>query len=365
MLAKKYMGHYTNFISRFKRKVYFIYFSTVPFRFSTVAYHTKERFLSLLGVRHGFRIIDLAVTYDCNLKCEHCSALVMKNHLKRNLGLDDYREIVRQARQLHTLSWNVTGGEPLLVPWLEDLIPILNPKIHYISIQTNCMLLDRKRAQILARLGVNCITTSLDSAEPVQHNNFRGSEYSYQRVMEGVKAARDAGMQVLIGGTVTHENLRSPGLIQLIEKVNRLGAIFLFNLAVPCGNWAGNERIILHGEDRNYLLQLMKKYPKTTTDHEAGRNAIGCPAGVEKIYITPYGDVIPCPFIHISFGSILNDSLQKIISRMRKVEHFRSYQDICVAAEDINFQKKVMGSINSFAQSCPVPYTKIYGELHE
>ncbi len=36
-----------------------------------------------------------------------------------------------------------------------------------------------------------------------------------------------------------------------------------------------------------------------------GRNKIGCPAGMEKIYITPYGDVIPCPFIHIGFGNIL------------------------------------------------------------
>jgi MoaA/NifB/PqqE/SkfB family radical SAM enzyme len=280
----------------------------------------------------------------------------------KHLSLDDYREIIRQAKDLDVLSWNITGGEPLLVPWLNDLITLLEPDTHYISIQTNCMLLTRERALQLKQLGVNCITTSLDSIEPEEHNAFRGNPSSYQKVFEGIKNAKSAGMQVLVAGTITHQNLRSDKLKKLITSVNKLGVIFLYNLAVPCGNWDGNFKILLRDDDRNYLLKLMEKYPMTSTDHEAGRNAIGCPAGKEKLYITAYGDVIPCPFIHISFGNVKNTPLYEIVKKMQKIPYFSQYPKICTAAEDTEFIENILNKIDTKNKTLPIPAEMIFKE---
>ena len=343
------------------RKYYFARYNLTPFRFSMVTNNLAKRLLSRLGFQQGFRIIDLALTYECNLTCEHCSAMIMKKD-SPPLNLDDYREIVRQAKDLDVLSWNITGGEPLLVDWLDELIPILEPKTHYISIQTNCLSFDRKRAEELAALGVNCITTSLDSSIPEEHNKFRGRNNSYQKVLEAVVHAKKAGMQVLIGTTVTHQNLRSQGLVDLINISNKAGAICLFNLAIPCGNWKNNTDIILRGDDREYLLELMDAYPMTSTDHEPGRNAIGCPAGIEKVYITAYGDVIPCPFIHVSFGNIREDPLIEIVKKMQQIPEFNEYQKVCLAAEDIDFQQEVLKKIYSLNSQCPVPSELVYGK---
>lgn len=354
-----------SFLSNLKRKYHFSMYNLRPFRPTLLASHAMKRGLSRVGGRQGFRIIDIALSYRCDLKCEHCSAMIMKNEAKDAplLGLDEYRDIVRYAKELDVLSWNVTGGEPLLVDWLDELIPILEPRWHYIAIQTNCSNLDRERARDLAKLGVNCITTSLDSIVPDEHNAFRGADYSYDAVLNGVRNATAAGMRALIGMTLTHQNLRSPETVQLIERANSLGAILLFNLAIPCGEWHGETDFILHGDDRKYLLGLMERYPMTSTDHEVGRNKIGCPAGMEKVYITPYGDVIPCPFIHISFGNIRDSSLKDIVTRMRRVPHFGNYQDICVAAEDHKFQEEVMSKIYALGVQCPVPHDSIYGPL--
>ena len=346
------------------RKVHFMKYNIMPWRFPLVYTHTVKRLSSIFKIRKGFRIIDLALTYNCNLNCQHCSALVMKRTVP-TLTLDDYKHIVRQAEEFDLLSWNITGGEPLIVEWIEDLIPVLKPRTHYISIQTNCMILDEKMALRLAKLGVNCITTSLDSIAAEEHNKFRGSPLSYEKVFEGIRNAKKAGMQVLIGGTVTHQNLRSHELVKMIKKSNQVGAIFLFNLAVPCGKWEGQNYVVLSGDDRQYLNNLLEKYPKTSTDHEVGRNATGCPAGMEKLYITPYGDVLPCPFIHISFGNILSNSLSEVIKTMRKVPEFSKYQKICVAAEDTEFHKKVLSKISLLDEQRPVSYKKIYGDLSE
>lgn len=345
-----------------KRSFYFAKYNLMPFRRSMITSHALRRIKSKLNLSSGYRIIDLSLTYNCNLKCSHCSALSLTKKSSQ-LSLDDYRKIVKEAENLDNLSWNITGGEPLLVNWIDELIPILKPEKHYISIQTNAILLDEARAWKLSSLGVNCITTSIDSIDPFEHNNFRGLPDAYEKTFKGLENARKAGMQILIGGVVTHQNLRSNKLKELIEKANEIGAIFLFNLAVPCGNWAGAYDRILRGNDRDYLINLMNKYPKSTTDHEVGRNAVGCPSGIEKCYITPYGDVLPCPFIHISFGNITNEKLSVIVKRMQKVPYFNHYQDICIAAEDREFHKNVFLKIYETEHCLPVDYTEIYGVL--
>jgi len=322
-----------------------------------------KRLKSRLGLGRGFRVMDLALGYDCNLRCDHCSAMVLKRDAPV-LDLDDYQSIVTQAKALDNLSWNITGGEPLLSDMLDDVIPILEPKHHYISIQTNGTLLSYSRARELARLGVNCITTSLDSADRDKHNQFRGSSASFDAVFSAVDNARRAGMKVLVGGTVSHETIRSRDLEDLIGLVNRMGAMFLFNLAVPCGKWANKESLVLSGSDRDYLMHLMDKYPATSTDHEPGRNQKGCPAAMEKIYITPYGDVLPCPFIHISFGNVKKDKLVDIVARMRKNPFLSGYPGICLAAEDRDFHSRVL-SRNEFIQgtNLPVDHRDIWGDL--
>lgn len=318
-----------------------------------------KRLTSLVRPGHGFRIIDLAVNYDCNLECDHCSAKVLERQAP-HLDLSHYRNIVRQAKELDNLSWNITGGEPLLWDDLDRLIPILEPERHYISIQTNGYLLTMKRAGELAGLGVNCITTSLDSAHKDTHNRFRGNLDSYDRVLAAVDHAKKAGMRVLVGGTVSHDNLRSGDLEDLIRLVNGMGAIFLFNLAVPCGNWANQDSMVIRGDDRAYLAYLMDKYPATSTDHEPGRNAVGCPASMEKIYITPYGDVLPCPFIHVSFGNVKQEELAVIVRRMRKDPYLKGYPPICVAAEDRQFQQKVLHRIHKHCGgNLPVDYREL------
>ena len=348
-------------IPELKRQFHYLRYNLKPFRFRLILTHTLKRLSSALGKQRGFRIIDLAITYRCNQFCQHCSAHPLIQDAP-TLTLEEYRRIAAEAETLDLLSWNITGGEALLVDWLEDLIPILKPEIHYISVQSNCMALSEKRARRLAKLGVNCITTSLDSVHPEEHDTFRGVAGAYQKTLEGISNARRAGMQVLVGGTVTHQNIRSQDLRRLIEKANDEGAIFLYNLAVPCGKWTTNSDVILRGHDREYLRQLLARYPKSSTDHEVGRNAIGCPAGMEKMYITPYGDVIPCPFIHVRFGNVKEASLPEIVKRMRSVSFFSQYQKVCIAAEDTQFHTQVLQRVAQQEGGCPVWYKNIFGE---
>ena len=46
------------------------------------------------------------------------------------------------------------------------------------------------------------------------------------------------------------------------------------------------------------------------------RGGSGCPAGIERIYITPYGDVYTCPHVPKSYGNVREEPLKDIYKRI-------------------------------------------------
>ena len=57
----------------------------------------------------------------------------------------------------------------------------------------------------------------------------------------------------------------------------------------------------------------------------------------EAIYITPFGDVLCCPFIHISFGNLHDESLRTIRERALGYNFLAEHAKQCLAAEDRAF----------------------------
>jgi MoaA/NifB/PqqE/SkfB family radical SAM enzyme len=58
--------------------------------------------------------------------------------------------------------------------------------------------------------------------------------------------------------------------------------------------------------------------------------------------ITPIGDVLPCPYVHIGIGNIFESSLKEISENGFRVKYFREYSEKCLAGEDKEFIKNYM-----------------------
>jgi MoaA/NifB/PqqE/SkfB family radical SAM enzyme len=68
----------------------------------------------------------------------------------------------------------------------------------------------------------------------------------------------------------------------------------------------------------------------------------GCGCVHSTLHITPYGDVLPCVFIHISIGNIFDESLTHIINRGQSIKCFKRYNRFCLSGEDRWFIEKYM-----------------------
>jgi GTP 3',8-cyclase len=166
------------------------------------------------------RDLRVSLTDRCNLRCTYCMPAEGLPWLPTPELLTD-AEIVRLVAlgvaRLGITNVRLTGGEPLLRKNLESLvadIAALRPRPS-IALTSNGIGLAR-RAEALAAAGLDRLNISLDTLDP---DTFAGltRRRRLPDVLEGIRAARDAGLNpvkinsVLLRGVNEHE---APDLLQ-------------------------------------------------------------------------------------------------------------------------------------------------------
>jgi MoaA/NifB/PqqE/SkfB family radical SAM enzyme len=99
-------------------------------------------------------------------------------------------------------------------------------------------------------------------------------------------------------------------------------------------------------EDKAHLIQMRKEYKNIMRNlwnpFDMDREGvIGCNT-VNRLYITPLGDVLPCPYVHIKIGNIFESSLKEISENGFRMKKFRENSPLCLAGEDKDFVEKYM-----------------------
>jgi GTP 3',8-cyclase len=153
------------------------------------------------------RDLRISVTDRCNFRCTYCMPKDVFGHAYRFLDrkeLLNFEEITRVARVavgLGVQKLRLTGGEPLLRRDLEQLIAMLSCLEADLTLTTNASLLPRK-AQALKDAGLDRITVSLDAMDDRTFRAMNDVAFPVERVLEGIEAARSAGLPVKVNCVV-------------------------------------------------------------------------------------------------------------------------------------------------------------------
>lgn len=137
-------------------------------------------------------IIDLHLTFRCNLKCHQCISLTQPITKEQELTIEEWKDVFRQCADFNPIIY-ITGGEPLIVPGIKDLLRYgksIGVKLH---LQTNGVLLSRF-AESLVDIGIDHLTVSLDGP-PEVHDSIRGIPDAFEKSAQGLRdllAARAA-----------------------------------------------------------------------------------------------------------------------------------------------------------------------------
>jgi len=300
-------------------------------------------------------IIQFQYDYRCNFGCEHCCVTQLQKK-PRHFTLDDVRELSRQADEIGLSHFTITGGEPLIFPDFDELVAALDPQKFFIATDSNGWFLDDARAQHLKSIGVQKVHLSLDSVNPEEHDAFRKKPGSHARVLKAIDASLAAGLSVLLNTVVTKQRLHSQEFLDFLDFTTKKGVPVIMMFAKAVGSWAGNTSILLDEKDLEFARTLETQYNVFTHLTPAYGLDLGCIAMKRLLSITRYGDVMPCPWLHISIGNFFEEPLKDILARGMKIKYFAQRQNTCLGSVDRHFIDKYLSS----DKPTPVPYSEVF-----
>jgi radical SAM protein with 4Fe4S-binding SPASM domain len=180
------------------------------------------------------RLIFWEVTKGCNLRCIHCRASATELSSPSDLATPTALRIIDQIAAAGNPILVLSGGEPLYRSDIFQLARYATDRGLRVALATNGTLVTREVARMIVDAGVRRVSISLDGADALTHDTFRGIPGAFDAAVQGLRNLKALGMSVQINMTIARHNARQ--LPQVLELAKRLGADALHTfLLVPVG----------------------------------------------------------------------------------------------------------------------------------
>ena len=178
--------------------------------------------------------LRISVTDRCNFRCIYCmprSVFGADYPFLPRKELLSFEEITRVARRFAARGVRkirITGGEPLLRKHVENLIEMLAqiPDIE-LTLTTNGVLLP-KMARTLKDAGLDRVTVSLDALDHPPFRLMNDAAFPVAAVLEGIAAAKDAGLGPIKVNMVVKRGVNDQGVIEMARHFRGSGHILRF-----------------------------------------------------------------------------------------------------------------------------------------
>ncbi|HJP89719.1 MAG TPA: GTP 3',8-cyclase MoaA [Candidatus Limnocylindrales bacterium] len=199
--------------------------------------------------RH-LRDLRISVTDRCNFRCPYCMPSEVFGRDYAFLPRDEilsYEEIDRLASVFVSLGvrkLRITGGEPTVRRGLPDLIAMLaahrttDGEPLDIALTTNGSAL-RHLARPLAEAGLTRVTVSLDSLDDATFRSMNGVDFPVAKVLDGIDAAREAGLGPIKVNTVLKRGANDAGIVDMARWARDAGHTLRFIEYMDVGNANG------------------------------------------------------------------------------------------------------------------------------
>ncbi len=256
--------------------------------------------------------VDIAPTYRCQCRCVHCSAVAHAD-ADRELTTGEIKALLDEAAAMGVLQTTFTGGEPLLRADILDLIRHAVRLGLLVRLNSNGLLLTRRRVRELKQAGLVLCGVSLDHPHPDEHDRLRRMPGLYEKAMRGIKLLHEAGILCQLQVYVSH-GTAGDGIRRIIAKGRELGvySIFVF-FAIASGRWEAAFDEVLTPEQKADVRSLQDAgfvNVELATTHTAC-----CGLAKKLLYVNASGNVTICPFVPYTMGNVRTDGLSAIWRR--------------------------------------------------
>ncbi len=305
------------------------------------------------------RLVFWETTAGCNLHCIHCRRTTVADALlPQDLATSEAFALIDAIAGFAHPILVLSGGEPLFRPDILDIARYASERGLTVALATNATLIDARLAGEIKRAGIRRVSISLDGADAITHDVFRGPG-AFDRALSGLQHLRAAGVPVQINTTVARHNLHQlPQTLALAKSVGA-AALHLFLLVpVGCGEEIADEQMISGAEYEevlNWLYEremeggielkatcaphyfrvmrqrqaaerrqgITRERPASAArqqhagGHPGGHPSMnsmsrGCLAGTGVCFVSHRGEVFPCGYLPLAAGNVREQPFRDI-----------------------------------------------------
>jgi AdoMet-dependent heme synthase len=289
-------------------------------------------------------VVIWEATRCCALACRHCRATANRRHHPDELQTSEAKKLIDSVARANPGIFIITGGDPMQREDLLELIAYASGKGLRVALSPSAtpkfLEADLKAYH---QAGIKRMSFSLDGADPMTHDAFRGVDGTAELTMQAIQAAQQAGIEIQINTTMTRQNIGEfedfKHVLSFMKPV-----VWTVFLLVPTGR--GKVRDMLNGAEVEVLFQELADWEqhapyqiKTTEGQHFRRVAQqrwqlrggriepkGVPINDGKgfVFISHTGEVCPSGFLPLVSGNVRREEL---IDVYRNAPVFKQLRD--------------------------------------
>lgn len=295
---------------------------------------------------------QIEITEDCTHSCQHCynfwrnkdKCILNTEHKK--LSLENISLIFQKLDKAEIFNIVITGGEPLLNFSVSlRCIELAHSYGMSVNMNSNLILIDKKKAENLKAAGLNHILTSILGPNADIHDGISQLPLSFEMLVKKIKIAQDSGIRISSNMVVSKLNYKY--VIQTAEFVSKLGIKSFTATKAGCpGNCKDfSELALTKNQLIKYLndLSWVRRNMGIKTDvlepvpicgiynakHPEDYISRRCNAGVTTMTVSYDGTVRPCSHLDTSYGNLIEEDLFIIWSRMNNYSQGNQIPNDC------------------------------------
>jgi len=277
------------------------------------------------------------LTYKCPLQCPYCSNPVDYAKHSSEIGTEDWKRVLTQARKMGAVQLGFSGGEPLTRQDLPELVQHARQLGYYSNLITSGYGLTEEKIIQLKEAGLDHIQISIQASTQELNDHLAGTE-SYQTKKEVAHLVKKHGYPMVLCVVIHRENIHQ--MPEILAMAEELGADYLELANTQYYGWAHKNRDLLmptkeQFEEAEAIAQAykekvagkMKIYYVIPDFHEDRPKACMNGWGTTFLTIAPDGVALPCHSARdlpgLDCPNVTEHSIEEIWNESKAFNFFR------------------------------------------
>jgi cyclic pyranopterin phosphate synthase len=217
--------------------------------------------------------LRVSVTDRCDFRCVYCMSENMTFLPKAELlSLEELDRLCSAFIAQGVEKLRITGGEPLVRKGIMTFFRAMSRHLgtgalRELTLTTNGSQL-RRFARELADCGMRRVNVSLDTLDPAKFRDITRWG-RFEQVMDGIEAAREAGLQVKINA-VALKGVNDDEVHDLTAWCGETGQDLTFIEVMPMGDLGNEDRLGQYWSLRDVRAELETRWTLTDTPERTG-----------------------------------------------------------------------------------------------